>query len=352
MEILMRVTMKDIAERCGIGRSTVSFILNGTAANVGLSEELCRRVLQTAKEMGYRRNELASSVRSGKTRVIAYVSGKLSTSYTMRMIAGINDSLNRNGYSLRMYIHDEEESLDLLADKIISNMIPGVIISLTRDLSEQLMQLLKPWNVKVAMTSFLELSEPVVQVSSDDAAGAAAAADKLYEIGHRRLGLVYVEHSPGLKIKQENFLRRLGELGLENGESIRLGLSGNSSWNPEDAAKVAEFCRRPDRPTAFFCEADPLALRFIQYADQAGFRVPDDFSVIGYANLDYTDFSNPPLSTFATPFEEIGEKTTDLLIDTIEHNRQDNVRISIPATYVERMSTKPYNGIKQQETEE
>lgn len=352
MEVLMRVTMKDIAERCGIGRSTVSFILNGTAANVGLSEELCRRVLQTAKEMGYRRNELASSVRSGKSRVIAYVSGRLSTSYTMRMIAGINDSLNRNGYSLRMYIHDEGESLDHLADKIISNMIPGVIISLTRDLSEQLMQLLKPWNVKVAMTSFLEVSEPVVQVSSDDAAGAAAAADRLYELGHRRLGLVYVEHSPGLKIKQENFLRRLGELGLENGESIRLGLSGNGSWNPEDAAKVADFCRRPDRPTAFFCEADPLALRFIQYACQAGFRVPEDMSVIGYANLDYTDFSNPPLSTFTTPFEEIGEKTADLLIEAIEHNRQDNVRISIHATYVERMSTKPYNGIKQQEMEE
>ena len=351
----MRVTMKDIAERCGIGRSTVSFILNGTASSVGLSEELCRRVLQTAKEMGYRRNELASSVRSGKSRVIAYVSGRLSTSYTMRIIAGINDSLNRNGYSLRMYIHNDGDALEPLADKIISNMIPGVIISLTRDLSEQLMQLLKPWNVKVAMTSFLEVSEPVVsiiEVSSDDAAGAAAAADKLYELGHRRLGLVYVEHSSGLKTKQRNFLRRLKELGLEDGESIRLGLSGNGSWNPEDAAKVVEFCRRPDRPTAFFCEADPLALRFIQYATQAGFRIPDDFSVIGYANLDYTDFSNPPLSTFTTPFEEIGEKTADLLIEAIEHNRQDNVRISIPATYVERMSTKPYNGIKQQEMEE
>lgn len=348
----MRVTMKDIAERCGIGRSTVSFILNGTAANVGLSEELCRRVLQTAKEMGYRRNELASSVRSGKSRVIAYVSGRLSTSYTMRIIAGINDSLNWNGYSLRMYIHDEGEPLNLLADKIISNMIPGVIISLTRDLSEQLMQLLKPWNVKVAMTGFLEVSEPVVQVSSDDAAGAAAAADKLYELGHRRLGLVYVEHSPGLKIKQENFLRRLGELGLENGESIRLGLSGNGSWNPEDAAKVADFCRRPDHATAIFCEADPIALRFIQYAYQAGFHVPDDISVIGYANLDYTEYSNPPLSTFATSFEDIGEKTADLLIESIKNNRQSTEKVKLPAIYLERMSTKPYNGIKQQETEE
>ena len=348
----MRVTMKDIAERCGIGRSTVSFILNGTASSVGLSEELCRRVLQTAKEMGYRRNELASSVRSGKSRVIAYVSGRLSTSYTMRIIAGINDSLNRNGYSLRMYIHNDGDTLEPLADKIISNMIPGVIISLNRDLSRELLRLLKLWNVKAAMTTFAEVSESIIEVSSDDAAGAAAAADKLYELGHRRLGLVYVEHSSGLKTKQRNFLRRLKELGLEDGESIRLGLSGNGSWNPEDAAKVAEFCRRPDRPTAFFCEADPLALRFIQYATQAGFRIPDDFSVIGYANLDYTDFSNPPLSTFTTPFEEIGEKTADLLIEAIEHNRPCSAKVKLPAVYVERMSTKPYNCIKQQEREE
>lgn len=345
----MKVTMKDIAEQCGIGRSTVSFILNGTAASVGLSEELCAKVRQAAKEMGYKRNELASSVRSGKSKVIAYVSGRLSTSYTMRLIAGINDCLNKTGYSLRMYIHDDSDSLETLADKIISNMIPGVILNLRAALSEQLKQKLSPYNVKAAMTSFAKVSEPVIQVSSDDAAGAAAAADKLYEFGHRRLGLVYVERAIGLKTKQKNFLARLGELGLENGKSIRLGLSGTASWNAGDANLVKEFFKRPNRPTAVFCEADPLALRFIQYAYQAGCTVPDDISVIGYANLDYTEFSNPPLSTFSTPFEEIGYKTAELLISDIENGRIGNARVKLPATYVERMSIRHFNNIKQQE---
>ncbi len=349
----MRVTMKDIAERCGIGRSTVSFILNGTAANVGLSEELCRRVLQTAKEMGYRRNELASSVRSGKSRVIAYVNGgRLAATYTMRMIAGINDSLNRNGYSLRMYIHNNEEPLDLLIDKILSNMISGVIIDRFIKASGELIQQLQSWDIKVAMMDSFDVLYPVIQVGSDDEAGAAAAADQLYRLGHRRIGVSYMDVGPKLRIRPEFFLKRLGELGLENGESIRLGLSRNASWNPEDAAKVADFCRRPDHATAIFCEADPIALRFIQYAYQAGFHVPDDISVIGYANLDYTEYSNPPLSTFATSFEDIGEKTADLLIESIKNNRQSTEKVKLPAIYLERMSTKPYNGIKQQETEE
>lgn len=335
--------MQDIAKRCGIGRSTVSFILNGTASRVGLSEKLCEKVRQTAKEMGYRRNEIASSFHSGKLKVVAFVTNDShSASYTMRIIAGINECLNKHNYSLKIYIHQEKDSLDRLADKIIANMIPGVILSLPPDACEELRRKMEPYNVKAATATLTELSNPVIQVWTDDTGGAASVADKFYELGHRRLGLVYFEHVSAPRIKTDSYLRRLGELGLPNDESIAVGLSRNTACNLLDAERVKEFFHRPNRPTAVFCEADPLALRFIQYTCLAGYRIPDDISVIGYADVDYAEFSNPPLSTIRTPFEEIGLKAAELLLEAIRNDCQTNQKIIIPVSYVERMSAAPF----------
>ncbi len=343
MTFRTKVTLQDIADKCGIGKSTAAFILNGTADRVRISQALCEKVLKTAAEMGYRHNELASAVRSGKTKVIAYVSGsRLSTTYTMRIIAGINDFLNQNGYTMKMLVHDPEDRPDAVVDKILSNMIAGVILDMNPAPAEKLKRELERHGVKTAFPKFAEFPEPVIQAWSDDASG--AAADQFYRLGHRRIGIVCVDNPEIIKLKRDSFLRRLGELGLKNDESVSLSISRTDSWNSGDAEKVASFLRRPDRPTAVFGESDPIALRFLQYACQTGYRVPDDISIIGYADLDYTRFSNPPLSTFHIPFEEIGFKTAELLTGALQGKLSGKESVLLPVTYVERMSTKPFPG--------
>jgi len=339
--------MKDIAGRCGVGRSTVSFILNGTSSRVRISEKLRERVLETAKEMGYKRNDLASSVRKGTSRTVAFVTCHMTQSYTMRMIAGINDCLSEHGYGLKMLVVKETESMERIADQILSSMVAGVI-PLRRDHFLKLRELLSSYGVRFSLPFFDEFPFPVNQAGTDDRTGGGLAADELYRLGHRRLGAVYVASSTGYTYKRDGFLARLKTLGLESGPEIQLALSGEFRRNREDAELVHEFFARPNRPTAVFCEADPLALRFIQYADQAGFRVPRDISVIGYANLDYTEFSNPPLSTFDTPFEETGYKTAEALLHDIETQSDGNARSVLPIRYIERMSTKIHRKEKQE----
>lgn len=333
------VTMKDIAGECGIARATVSLILNGHGKRLAVSDELCRRVVNKAVEMGYKRNELALSIRNGKSRTVAYVVTTMRSSYEMEELSGVNRACAEAGYALRIFT-PSDHPVEEIANQIISGMIAGVVGSIPPEHFGLLQSLLSHYGIPMTSPKISSVPFGVSVFTTDNRAGAGLAADRFHELGHRRIGLCYVQAE--ILVKHIGFLERLKELGVETPQELRLGLSFDLDWNDSDAGKVSDYMKKI-KPTAVFCESDPLCMRFLSYAQEAGFRIPEDVSVIGYAGLEYTRFSTPPLSTVKTPFDKIGYGATRLLLEEIGGKAKPGRLVYTPCSYIERKSTRKLN---------
>jgi LacI family transcriptional regulator len=121
------VTMQDIAEKAGVNKGTVSYVLNGKHKQARIGPETCKRIKTIAKELGYRHNELARSVATGKSNVIAFVSLNTgSWEYTSKIMTGIIEEVTTQGFSLKVY-HLSSRNPPDIAEQIVRQRVGGVI---------------------------------------------------------------------------------------------------------------------------------------------------------------------------------------------------------------------------------
>lgn len=349
------VTMKDIANAAGVSRPTVSQVLSGQrAGGVQLSAVTRERVLETAARMGYHRNELARAVKRGRTNVIAFV-GPGAASYDMRIIAGINAGLQERGFTLKMFLLDAGCTLDDVihqywktASHTLDNairqcreqMVAGIICrSLQPDDLEQLHQALAPSGIPVMQVDGGFQCGWCSRVMSDDITGGRMAVEHLISLGHRRIGLLAVAGERRYtEPRRQGYRIGLKDAGIAADPELEATISNALEWKENEQALVSYLQKQ--RPTAVFCVADPLAMKMLIAASQLGIKVPEDLSVVGYADLDYASFSSPLLTTIAQPFEEEGYLSAASLVDIINSTEPHvPVDLKLPVKLVVRNST-------------
>ena len=102
-----------------------------------------------------------------------------------------------------------------------------------------------------------------------------------------------------------------------------------------------DLLARPNRPTAIFCENDEMAIGAMQCLKQAGLKIPEDISVAGFDDINFAEYSDPPLSTIAQPAEEFGRTAVSLLIDVLQGRVTKAAKVILPFDLVIRKSTGP-----------
>lgn len=350
------VTMKDIANAAGVSRPTVSQVLSGQrAGGVQISAVTQKRVLEAASRLGYHRNELARAVKRGRANVIAFIGGA-STSYDMRIIAGINAGLQERDFTLKMFILGASHSFDdairqspgtvsqSLEDVIRQcreQMVAGIICrSLQPDDLEQLHQALALPGIPVMQVDGGGLCDWCGRVMSDDIAGGRMAVEHLLSLGHRRIGLLAVTGERRYtEPRRQGYRSALKNAGIAPDPDLEVTITNILEWEEQQGRILTGYLRR-QRPTAVFCVADPLAMKMLVAANQAGIKVPEELSVVGYADLDYASFSIPLLTTVAQPFEEEGRLAAASLVDIINSTEpQIPVDLKLPVKLVVRNST-------------
>lgn len=301
------VTMSDIAARAGVSRPTVSVVLNQRDA-IGICAETRQRVLDAADALGYRRNELARAVGSGKNRMIGFIAVAPQVEFVAQMMVGALDETEKRGYTLKILrvrtdIVDKE-----VIDLCVGLRLAGVVaVHINHEPSlDYLHQELDRHGIPLALVDSSFPHRWGIRVISHDEEGIRAATNHLVGLGHRRIGFVGgAADSGSAALREQGFRQSMKDSGLR----LREEMVVQGEW---DAAVTEVVTRglltRPagERPSAIVCASDAMAMVVVRTARRFGLDVPEELSVVGYGNLARTELCDPPLTTVEQPFHMMG----------------------------------------------
>jgi LacI family transcriptional regulator len=326
--------MDDIARRLGVSRPAVSAALADRAYTIALSDALRGRIRRAADTMGYRRNVLARSFIKQRSYLVGFLGRREYFLYAYETLIGVEEALDPAGCSVLSFLHgdtpeDQRRHLQRCVDRRVDGLVVAAAPEGRGGRTVRLVEGLRSKGLPVVQV-YRRLLPGVPVVMADDHAIGTLATRHLLELGHRRIVHytydAYVDRrNPGqdrdARDRHAGYARAMREAGLTPAVVTFPAAryfpldTGCAPGAMEGAARVA---RHPARFTAAVCFNDYTALGLLRGLRQAGVRVPEDFSIIGYDDIDLARASDPPLTTLAPPLRKIGAEAARRVLDLID----------------------------------
>jgi LacI family transcriptional regulator len=317
-----RPTLKDLARHLDLSPATISLVLNHSPVAAAIPDETQQRVFAAARELGYRPNYIAVSLRSRKTNSIGVLVPEVSDPWAAEIVSGIESHLFANDYHYVLTSH-RRSTPKLLQDDLqllTSRAVDGMILVATELRHAPLL----PTVVISGHTRVNGLSNVVI----DHDRAARQALTHLKELGHRRIALF--RGQPGSSDTADRaraIFKYAASLGIEIPADLTLQLSGEEEdevFTPDAAyqegyAFAQKLLGRRTKFTALFAFDDASAIGAIRAFLDAGIRVPEDVSVVGFDDIQNAAYHNPRLTTVRQPLREMGRIAARLVLERI-HN--------------------------------
>ncbi|TDF95951.1 LacI family DNA-binding transcriptional regulator [Paenibacillus piri] len=309
-------TIDDVAKLAGVSKSSVSRVINGNFQY--MSEEMRGKIEQAIKELDYRPNSLAQSLKKKETKVIGLVVGDLNSFWSVAL-RGVQEECMRSGYGLMVSesAWDPEKDLENI-HMMKSKRVDGLIVSPIRQ-HKQVDELLTSLDIPYVFADSTWDEVVSDQVVTNTVAGAVEAMEHLIQLGHTRIGtILFTLENSVRRERLEGYKEALRKHGLPLDESlIKICKAGKGTG----VEAVLELLNRPDRPTAIFSTNMHLTLDVLKGVRQAGLDVPGDISVVGYDDSEWAPLLDPPLTTVAVPAFQMGVKAASLLIQKLQSKK-------------------------------
>ncbi|MFD5115235.1 LacI family DNA-binding transcriptional regulator [Streptomyces sp. NPDC058391] len=333
-----RPTLEAVAQLAGVGRGTVSRVVNGSP---GVSAKARAAVEAAVAELNYVPNPAARSLVTSRTDSIALVipeseSRLASEPYFSAVIRGVSTELADTEMQLLLILVRNERELDRLTRFVEAHRVDGVLlVSVHRD--DPLPALLEKLQIPTVLAGRRTPAESLSHVRSDNAGGAAQAVRYLLGQGRTTVGTITgpldmdVGHS-----RLQGWRDAHTERGSQPDES--LVAPGDFTEEGGRAAMRELLERRPDID-AVFAASDVMAAGAMAELRERGRRVPEDVAVIGFDDSIIARHTVPPLTSVSQPTEDIGRTITRLLLDEINDPGQARHHLTLPTTLVHRRTT-------------
>ena len=289
-----------------------------------LKAETRERIRLTSQELGYFRNEIARSMATGRNDVIAFVSCDTGTwEYAGKIMSGIMEEATRQNFAVKVY-HLAHSTPDDIVRQLVEQRVAGIIFHSDKGIDFDFIR--NEAGEKHIPYASVNLSSASagIGVTTDDFQGTKETVKYLAGLGHRRISYISNKSRLEFTVNRENgFIAGMKEHVSDSGKhQIVYGDINNNDENLKIIKKL--LSKSGDkRPSAIVCYSDYIACDVLQIAYQMGIRVPEELSVVGFADLDFARFAVVPLTTVAQPFEEMGRETANMLIDAIKNKRSD-----------------------------
>src|SRR5580700_6395857 len=328
------VTLKSVADHVGLTPSTVSAVLNNSAAARSVPERTKKRVLAAARELNYRPNYLARSLRVQRTYTIGVITRDLGDAYAAIIISGIERYLRQHSFFfLTVAHHNDKKLLDSYSHILLQRGVEG-LISVDTLLGESM-------SLPTIAIAGHRPVEGVTNILLDHRRAAQLALQHLFQLGHREIAFMKGPHySSDSTDRWKAILHVAQELGIVVRPELTIHLEGDLS-TPEVAypATKAFLCNRKMPFSALFAFNDNSALGAISAFQEAGLHVPNAISVVGFDDIKMAPYSNPPLTTVRQPLLKMGEIAARSVLNQIKNNEDYVAEILIEPEFVVRKST-------------
>lgn len=321
-----RATIVDVGRVAGVSDATVSRALNKPET---VSAKTRARIEAAIAETGYVPNPLAKAMVSGRTYTIGALVPTLNHSIFSKFLHALESDLSDQGYNLVVAVTDADRDREVeKAKKLLAMGVEGLIVSGLSHNADLLREAAR-FAVPLIATSYYEPSAPLPTIGYDNKIVATQALAHLTALGHRRIA---VAHGP---VAGNDRTRSRIDALADPGEGASLTFYETTL----DYAGGAAVVDRLEGPySALLCLSDVLAVGALFQLRSLGKRVPEDISLMGFDDLDASQFTVPPLSTVRLPIQDMGRVTARAVCDFLDSGSPIAPRL-LEAQVIARAST-------------
>lgn len=334
----MGASIEDVATRAGVSTATVSRALRGLPR---VSPTTRERVLAAAADLGYVASPSARGLASGRTRTVGVLVPYVDRWYFGHALEGIDQVLRDNGYNLLLfslggYARGQRRNF---TESMVQKQIDALLV-LSLGLSDE--ELLQLHQTQMPVLSLGGPVEGCEGVYIDDVAAVKVATEHLIGLGHRKIGYLHggIEDRMNFRVpalRTQSFERSMDEHGMERRAEWTVAGKYTVGDGVRAAAQIFNF--PGEQPTALFCGSDEMALGAMFEARRRGLRVPEDLSIIG---IDDHDFSEPAgLTTVAQSPWEHGQAAASMVLADLAGTPGSIREKIMPFDLVVRSTTAP-----------
>lgn len=329
-------TLQSVAEAAGVHRSTAARALD-PAQSHRISNEVVQRVQEEARRQGYRRDAVAASLRTGRSRLVGVVLPDLANPVFAPILSGITAELEQAGYLVLVAAGGPEADQLRIIEELIARRIDGLLLATARR-HEPIVDACLVAGLPVVLVNRGEDEARVSAVVTDDVGGMRLAVEHLAGLGHRSIG-----HLAGPQDLSTGIRRRRGFEGAMRAAKLEVGTIAIASAYSRDAGETAatELLDAHPHLTAIAASNDLLALGAYRALAALGLACPGDVSVVGHNDMPLVDMVEPGLTTVRIGHAEMGRAAAQLLLAEVGEQRSACVTQLTTADLIIRASTAP-----------
>jgi LacI family transcriptional regulator, repressor for deo operon, udp, cdd, tsx, nupC, and nupG len=312
--------IQEVAKQAGVSVATVSRVLNGQNT---VSSKTRLKVEEAIKKLNYEPSLLGRNLRKTESRLLLILIPTISNPFYLEIIKGIEQVAISQNYNILLCESDsnpEKENIyfDLvrkkMADGIIS-MDPAVNVETLKKLSEQ---------YAIIQCSEYEECSGIPYVTIDNEEASYRAVKHLIQIGHKKIALMNSDEKYlYARQRKMGYKRALEENGITLKDEYIIHTQHLGFENGQQAMK--KILNLQDRPTAVFAVSDLLAIGALKEINASGLHVPNDIAVVGFDKIDFSNMTNPTLTTIAQPMKRMGTVAARMLIDKIKGEEVESI---------------------------
>lgn len=338
----MRVTIKDIAKKTGLSASTVSLVLNHKSSRI--SEKTIQMVFKTAEEMQYHPNRIAVGLITKKTQTLGLIIPDIANSFFAEIAKGAEAECQKQGYSLILCNTNDNPEKDVdyvnvLVDKGVDGILLTMAVNSQIHKDSQCFQIANQAEKHMILVDrevqddSAELKVPCVSV--DNELGGYLATRHLLQLGHQKIG--FISGPMGAQSSQKRFFGYIKAL-QESSVTFDPTLIKVGNYHMETGYRFSgELIDQG--VTAIFAGNDMMAYGVYKQAKERHLSIPSDLSVVGFDDLQFSQFMEMPLTSMRQPAYQIGECAVQKMIRWVEHPEENPESVRFKPELIARSST-------------
>ena len=337
---MKKTSLADIASYLGVSKTLVSMVLNNKGDDHAISKDTQKRVYEAAKKMNYQPNQIARSLRIGKSKTIGLVVADISNPFYSKLSRSIENNCSKAGYNLLICSTDETSIKErTLLEMLKNRQVDGIILSSTLRESKEIQDILYD-NYPLVLIDryFPDFESNTVLVNNYESS--KQAVEHLIDEGFKNVAHFTISPSYVSCIveRKNGYMHALKDKKLEASANV-VEIPFNDVENSVKT-KVNELCsKKASKMDAVFCANNNIALAVVKAASELNLRIPEDLGLVSFDDVDIFKFTNPTVTAINQPIDSICEKAVELLIDVIDGKIEKKRHEIIDAELITRGSS-------------